>query len=138
MPLLRSIIYSSCTLKRKIIMSSTPPPSSIPKCDAKRHNAYVFHLKKTMLTNSIIWTTNKHDSLRPPCVYVRPFVNSLCDTKYHKQCCPVVNYVNYVDLGVPIIRPRLVSNPRSVTSITVNTTLSCNERYFFFWYEYTY
>ena len=40
-----------------------------------------------MLTNGIMLTSNGSDTLRPLGIQLRPFANSVHDTKYHiKQC----------------------------------------------------
>jgi hypothetical protein len=39
-----------------------------------------------MLTAEIILAISKHDTLNPLSIKFRPFVNSVCDTKYHKWC----------------------------------------------------
>jgi hypothetical protein len=54
-----------------------------------------------MLTNGIILAISEHDTLRPRDIWFRPFANSVCDIKYHKQCTIIV----LIDLSVTFLRP---------------------------------
>ena len=70
---------SPCVLKHKTFISS------IQTCYTRCQMYIHFHLKRLLLLkNSIILTNSGCDTLRAPCVYFRPFANSVRDTKYHK------------------------------------------------------